>query len=74
MQRYAFYYPDVAPFSILSGAAFAPISQYCAGAEGRLVICGANKRIKGIYYVSQLDKVFKTFDTVAEGMAALAAD
>jgi len=44
------------------------------GAEGRLVICGANKRIKGIYYVSQLDKVFETFDTVAEGMAALAAD
>lgn len=42
-------------------------------AEGRMVICGANKRIRGIYYVSQLDKIFATYDTVDEGMAALAA-
>ncbi len=39
--------------------------------HGRLVICGANKRIKGIYYVSQLDKIFETYDSVDEGMQAL---
>ena len=40
-------------------------------ADGRMVICGANKRVRGIYYVSQLDKVFETFETAEEGLAAL---
>ena len=39
--------------------------------EGRLVICGANKRVKNIYYVSQLDKVFETYDGCDEAVAAL---
>lgn len=41
-------------------------------AEGRMVICRANERVKGTYYVSQLDNIFTTYDTVEEGRAALA--
>ena len=41
-------------------------------AEGRLVICGSNKRVEGIYYVTQLEKIFETFETAEEGIAALA--
>ena len=40
-------------------------------AEGRMVICKANERVRGTYYVSQLDNIFETFDTVEEGMKAL---
>lgn len=42
-------------------------------AEGRMAVCGANKRIRGIYFVSQLDKVFHTYETVDEGVAAVTA-
>ncbi|MFO7654700.1 MAG: STAS domain-containing protein [Candidatus Krumholzibacteriia bacterium] len=42
-------------------------------AEGRMVICGANKRVRGIYYVSKLDQIFETFDSCDEAMRALQA-
>jgi anti-sigma B factor antagonist len=45
--------------------------QSIRAADGRLVICGANKRVKNIYYVSQLDKVFETYDDCAAAIAAL---
>lgn len=41
--------------------------------DGALAVCGANKRIRGIYYVAQLEKVFHTYDTVGEGVAAVTA-
>ena len=31
-------------------------------ADGRMVICGANKRVRSIYYVSKLDQIFETYD------------
>jgi anti-sigma B factor antagonist len=40
-------------------------------AEGRMVICGANKRVRSIYYVSQLDKIFESFETRDEALAAI---
>jgi anti-sigma B factor antagonist len=40
-------------------------------AEGRMVICGANKRVRGIYYVSKLDKIFETFDDCAAAHESL---
>jgi len=42
-------------------------------AGGRMAVCGANKRIRGIYFVSQLDKVFQTYQTVDEGVEAVTA-
>ncbi len=41
-------------------------------AEGRLAICGSNKRVEGIYYVTQLEKYFEHYPTVEAGLAALA--
>lgn len=41
--------------------------------DGSLAVCGANKRIRGLYYVSQLEKVFRTYETVGEGVAAVTA-
>ncbi len=41
--------------------------------DGSMVICGANKRIRGIYFVSQLDKVFATYSSLDEGVAAVTA-
>lgn len=41
--------------------------------HGALAVCGANKRIRGIYYVAQLEKVFRAYDTVDEGVAAVTA-
>jgi len=43
-------------------------------AEGVMVICGANKRVRGIYYVSQLDKIFDAYETSAEALASLAGN
>jgi anti-sigma B factor antagonist len=40
-------------------------------AEGRMVICGANKRVRGIYYVSKLDQIFETFDDCSEARKSL---
>jgi anti-sigma B factor antagonist len=40
-------------------------------AEGRMVICGANKRVRGIYYVSKLDQIFDTFDECDEARQSL---
>lgn len=45
--------------------------QSIRAAAGRLVICGANKRVRNVYYVSQLDKVFETYDECSEAVAAL---
>ena len=42
-------------------------------AGGRMAVCGANKRIRGIYFVSQLDKMFQTYQTVDEGVEAVTA-
>jgi anti-sigma B factor antagonist len=39
-------------------------------AEGRMVICGANKRVRGIYYVSKLDSIFETYDDCGEARAS----
>jgi len=43
-----------------------------SGAAGRMVICGSNKRIEGVYYVSRLEKIFETHPSVEAGLAALA--
>lgn len=40
-------------------------------ADGRMVICGANKRVRSIYYVSKLDQIFETYDACEQAMASL---
>jgi len=42
------------------------------GAEGRLVLCGSNERIEGVFYISRLEKILDVRDSYEEGMAALA--
>ncbi len=41
--------------------------------EGRMVICRANERVRGTYFISQVDSIFETFETVDAGRNALAA-
>jgi len=40
--------------------------------EGRMVICRPNERVRGTYFISQVDSIFDTFDTIEEGRTALA--
>lgn len=42
-------------------------------AGGRMAVCGANRRIRGIYFVAQLDKAIPTCETLDEGVAAVSA-
>ena len=39
--------------------------------DGRMVICGANKRVRSIYYVSKLDQIFETYDDCGRANAAI---
>lgn len=41
-------------------------------AEGRMVICRPNERVRGTYFISKLGDVFEMFETVEEGRKALA--
>lgn len=40
-------------------------------AEGRMVVCRPNERVRGTYFISQVSTLFETFDTLEEGRAAL---
>ncbi len=39
--------------------------------DGRMVICRPNERVRGTYFISQVDTIFQTFGTIEEGMATL---
>jgi anti-sigma B factor antagonist len=41
-------------------------------AEGRLAICGTNERIAGVFYISRLEKIIETHETLEMGLKALA--
>lgn len=40
---------------------------------GRMVICRPNERVRGTYFISQVDSLFETFEAIEEGQKALSA-
>ena len=43
-------------------------------AEGRMVVCRPNERVRGTYMISQVNQFFESFETVEEGVAYLNKD
>jgi len=40
------------------------------GYQGKLVLCGLNERVRGVFEITKLDRFFKICNTQAEALAA----